>query len=96
MCKEKREGKSTMYPTENLILSSPLMWICFALTAVFCFLEYKLSKKWIGIGGCIITQVAATVLLLFASASLADFLLYALGVLFIRLCFVMLERRKNG
>jgi hypothetical protein len=33
---------------------------------------------------------------LFASASLADFLLYALGVLFIRLCFVMLERRKNG
>ncbi len=85
-----------MYPTENFILSSPLLWIFFALTAVFCFFEYKLSKKWIWICACVITQIAATVMLLFANAALADFLLYILGVLFIRLCFVMLERRKNG
>lgn len=85
-----------MYPTENLILSSPLMWIFFALTAVFCFLEYKLSKKWIFIGCAVLTQIAATVGLLFVNAALADFLLYVLVVLFIRLCFVMLERRKIG
>lgn len=85
-----------MYPAENLILSSPLLWIFFALTAVFCFLEYKVSKKWIFIGCNVLIQIAATVALLFASAALADFLLYVLGVLFIRLCFVMLERRKIG
>ena len=85
-----------MYPTENFILSSPWMWIFFALTAIFCFLEYKCSKKWIFILCCVLTQTAATAALLFANAALADFLLYVLGVLFIRLCFVMLERRKNG
>lgn len=85
-----------MYPTENFILSSPLIWIFFAITAVFCFLEYKLPKKWIWIGCAVVTQMAAIVALVFAEAALADCLLYVLGVLFIRLCFVMLERRKNG
>jgi hypothetical protein len=85
-----------MYPADNILISSPLMWIFMILTAVFCFLEYKLSKKWIFIIACVAVQVAATVTLLSIGGALADFLLYVLIILFIRLCFVMLERRKNG
>lgn len=85
-----------MYATENLILTSPLLWILFLVTAVLCFLEYWFSKKWIFVVAFALWDVAAIVLLLVANAALSELLLYILGVLFIRLCFVMLERRKNG
>ncbi len=84
-----------MYPTESILIMSPLMWVYFALTAVFCFLEYKCSKKWLFIVACVAVQIAATITLLVIGGALADFLLYVLAVLFIRLCFVMLERRKK-
>ncbi len=83
-----------MYGTENLILSSPLMWILFALTAILSFLEYKLRPKWLWITLGALLQVVSVVLLLFARAALSDALLYMLGVVFIRLCFVMFERRR--
>ena len=78
-----------MYGTENLIISSPVMWIFFALAAILGFLEYKFPHKWVWI---LLTVVA----LLFANAALSEFLLYILVVLFIRLCYIMLERRKTA
>ena len=84
-----------MYGTENLIVSSPVMWIFLALTAILGFLEYKLAHKWIWIALTVLTQTAAAVMLLFAEAALSEFLLYILAVLFIRLCYITLERRKT-
>ncbi len=83
-----------MYGAENLLISSPVMWIFFAVTAILGFLEYKLPHKWIWITLTILTQTSAAVALLFAGAVLSEFLLYVLAVLFIRLCYIMLERRK--
>ena len=83
-----------MYGQENLIVSSPVMWIFLVLTAILGFLEYKLSRKWVWIVLTVLTQTAAAVALLFAGAMLSEFLLYILAVLFIRLCYIMLERRK--
>ena len=71
------------------------MWIFFAVTAILGFLEYKLAHKWIWITLTVLTQTAAAVMLLFAEAALSEFLLYILFVLFIRLCYIMLERRKT-
>lgn len=85
-----------MYATENLILTSPLFWILLLVTAILCFLEYKLPKKWIFLGALALWETAAVMLLLFEKAALSELLLYILSVLFIRLCFVMLERRKIG
>ncbi len=85
-----------MYGTENLILSSPVMWIFFVLTAISSFLEYKLSCKWLWIVLGAVLQAAAVITLLFVRAALLDALLYILGVVLIRLCFVMLERRRAG
>ncbi len=85
-----------MYGTENLIVSSPVMWIFFAVAAILGFLEYKLPHKWIWITLTVISQAAAVVALLFANAALSEFLLYILVVLFIRLCYIMLERRKTA
>ena len=84
-----------MYGAENLLISSPLMWIFFAVTAILGFLEYKLAHKWIWIALAVLTQTAAALSLLFAGAALSEFLLYILVVLFIRLCYIMLERRKT-
>ena len=84
-----------MYGAENLLISSPLMWIFFAVTAILGFLEYKLAHKWIWIALAVLTQTAAALALLFAGAALSEFLLYILVVLFIRLCYIMLERRKT-
>ena len=83
-----------MYGAENLLISSPVMWIFFAVTAILGFLEYKLSHKWIWITLTVIAQTVAVIVLLFAGAVLSEFLLYVLAVLFIRLCYIMLERRK--
>ena len=83
-----------MYGTENLIVSSPLLWILFAASAILGFLEYKLPHKWIWITLTVISQAAAVIALLFANAALSEFLLYILVVLFIRLCYIMLERRR--
>ena len=83
-----------MYGSENLIVSSPIMWIFFAISAILGFLEYKIPHKWIWIALNILTQTAAVIALLFAGAALSEFLLYILAVLFIRLCYIMLERRK--
>ena len=83
-----------MYRAENLLMSSPVMWIFFAVTAILGFLEYKLPHKWLWIALTVLTQTVAAVALLFAGAALSEFLLYVLAVLFIRLCYVMLERRK--
>lgn len=83
-----------MYRAENLLMSSPVMWIFFAVTAILGFLEYKLPHKWIWITLTVITQTVAVVVLIFAGAVLSEFLLYVLAVLFIRLCYIMLERRK--
>ena len=88
-----RERIDFMYGTENLIISSPLMWIFFAIAAILSFLEYKLPHKWIWITLNILSQTAAVIALLFANAALSEFLLYILTVLFIRLCYIMLERR---
>ena len=85
-----------MYGTENLIISSPIMWIFFAVTAILGFLEYKLPLKWLWITLAVAVQAAAVVALLFAGAALSEFLLYILFVLFIRLCYIMLERRKTA
>jgi hypothetical protein len=85
-----------MYGTENLIVSSPIMWIFFAIAAILGFLEYKLPHKWIWITLTVVSQAAAVVTLLFANAALSEFLLYILVVLFIRLCYIMLERRKTA
>ena len=84
-----------MYGSENLIVSSPILGIFFAVTAILGFLEYKLLHKWIWITLTVITQTAAVVALIFAGAALSEFLLYILYVLFIRLCYIMLERRKT-
>ena len=84
-----------MYGSENLIVSSPILWIFFAVTAILGFLEYKLPHKWIWITLTVITQTATVVALIFAGAALSEFLLYVLAVLFIRLCYIMLERRKT-
>ena len=84
-----------MYVAENLLMSSPVMWIFFAVTAILGFLEYKLPHKWIWITLTVITQTVAVVVLLFKGAVLSELLLYILAVLFIRLCYVMLERRKT-
>ena len=83
-----------MYASENLIVSSPVMWIFFAISAILGFLEYKIPHKWIWITLNILTQTAAVIALLFLGATLSEFLLYILAVLFIRLCYIMLERRK--
>ena len=83
-----------MYGSENLIVSSPAMWIFFAVTAILGFLEYKLPHKGLWIVLTVLTQTAAVVALLFTGAALSELLLYILAVLFIRLCYVMLERRK--
>ena len=83
-----------MYGTENLIVSSPVLWILFGITAILGFFEYKFSHKWIWISLTVLSQVAAVVALLFVNAALSEFLLYILVVLFIRLCYIMLERRK--
>ena len=83
-----------MYRAENLLMSSPVMWIFFAVTAILGFLEYKLPHKWIWIALTVITQTVAVFALLFAGAALSELLLYILAVLFIRLCYIMLERRK--
>lgn len=83
-----------MYGSENLIVSSPILWIFFAVTAILGFLEYKLPHKWIWITLTVITQTVAVIVLIFAGAVLSEFLLYVLAVLFIRLCYIMLERRK--
>jgi hypothetical protein len=85
-----------MYGTENLIISSPVMWIFFAIAAILGFLEYKLPHKWIWITLAVVSQAAAVVALLFAGAALSEFLLYILVVLFIRLCYIMLERRQTA
>ena len=85
-----------MYGTENLIFASPLMWIFFAVTAILGFLEYKLPLKWLWITLTVGSQAAAVVALLFANAALSEFLLYILVVLFIRLCYIMLERRRTA
>ena len=83
-----------MYGPENLIISSPILWILFAVAAILGFLEYKLPHKWIWIALTVTYQAAAVIALLFAGAALSEFLLYILVVLFIRLCYIMLERRK--
>ena len=83
-----------MYRAENLLMSSPVMWIFFAVTAFLGFLEYKLPHKWIWIALTVITQTVAVFALLFAGAALSELLLYILAVLLIRLCYIMLERRK--
>ena len=83
-----------MYGAENLLMSSPVMWNFFAVTAILGFLEYKLSYKWIWITLTFIAQTVAVIVLLFVGAVLSEFLLYVLAVLFIRLCYIMLERRK--
>ena len=85
-----------MYGTENLIISSPIMWIFFAIAAILGFLEYKLPLNWLWITLSVAAQAAAVVALLFAGAALSEFLLYILVVLFIRLCYIMLERRKTA
>ena len=85
-----------MYGTENLIISSPVMWIFFAIAAILGFLEYKLPHKWIWITLAVVSQAVAVVALLFAGAALSEFLLYILVVLFIRLCYIMLERRQTA
>jgi hypothetical protein len=85
-----------MYGTEYLIISSPIMWIFFAVTAILGFLEYKLPLKWLWIALTVVTQAVAVAALLFANAALSEFLLYILVVLFIRLCYIMLERRKTA
>ena len=72
------------------------MWIFFAVTAILGFLEYKLPLKWLWITLAVAVQAAAVVALLFAGAALSEFLLYILFVLFIRLCYIMLERRKTA
>jgi hypothetical protein len=72
------------------------MWIFFAIAAILGFLEYKLPHKWIWITLTVVSQAAAVVALLFAGAALSEFLLYILVVLFIRLCYIMLERRKTA
>lgn len=83
-----------MYASGNLIVSSPVMWIFFAVTAILGFLEYKFPQKWVWIILNVLTQTAAVAVLLFAGAVLSELLLYILAVLFIRLCYIMLERRK--
>lgn len=83
-----------MYGSENLIVSSPVMWIFFAISAILGFLEYKIPHKWLWITLNVLTQTAAVIALLFAGAALSEFLLYILAVLFIRLCYIMFERRK--
>lgn len=88
------KGLIFMYGTENLIISSPVMWIFFAVSAILGFLEYKFPRKWLWVIFNVLTQTAAAVALLFAGAALSEFLLYILAVLFIRLCYIMLERRK--
>ena len=85
-----------MYGTDNLIISSPVMWIFFAVTAILGFLEYKLPHKWIWIALTVVSEAAAVAALLFANAALSEFLLYILVVLFIRLCYIMLERRQTA
>ena len=85
-----------MYGSENLIVSSPILWIFFAVTAILGFLEYKLPHKWIWIALTVTYQAVAVIALLFAGAALSEFLLYILVVLFIRLCYIMLERRKTA
>lgn len=85
-----------MYGTEYLIISSPIMWIFFAVTAILGFLEYKLPLKGLWIALTVAVQAGAVVALLFANAALSEFLLYILFVLFIRLCYIMLERRKTA
>ena len=88
------KGLIFMYGSENLIVSSPVRWIFFAVTAILGFLEYKLPHKWLWITLTVLAQTAAVTVLLFAGAMLSEFLLYVLAVLFIRLCYIMLERRK--
>ena len=83
-----------MYGSENLIVSSPVMWIFFAVTAILGFLEYKFPQKWVWIVLNVLTQTAAVAALLFKGAVLSELLLYVLAVLFIRLCYIMHERRK--
>ena len=86
-----------MYGAENLLISSPLMWIFFAVTAILGFLEYQLPRQgilWITL--TVLTQTVAVIALLFAGAALSEFLLYILVVLFIRLCYITLERRKTA
>lgn len=40
-----------MFGSENFILSSPLMLICIAISALISFCEYKFRRKWIFITG---------------------------------------------
>ena len=85
-----------MFGSENFILSSPWMVIFIAISAVLDFLEYKFRAKWIFLVANALLCAFAFVSFLSQGAGLSDVLLYLLAVIFARLCFMMLERRRNA
>ena len=84
-----------MFGSENLILSSPWPLILIAISAVLDFLEYKFRVKWIFLVANALLCAFAFVAFLSLGAGLADVLLYLLAVVFARLLFTMLERRRS-
>lgn len=85
-----------MFGSENFILSSPLMLIMIAVSVLIDLGEYKCRRKWIFLAANAVCTAAAFLGFLAQGAALSDVLLYLLAVIFARLCFMMLERRRRA
>lgn len=85
-----------MFGSENLILTSPLVFFaCVAVSALLAFLEYKTKAKTLFAILSAFAMAGTFVTFLFVGATLADLLLYLLVTVFFRLIFVMLEGRAR-
>ncbi len=84
-----------MFGADNLILSSPWLALLIVGIAILSFLEYKLPYKKTFLILTAVGCAAGTALLLVWQATLADALLFVLGVLTVRIALILWEGRRT-